>query len=327
MQQGKYIFAPLKEPGKAEAGRRAEDWREEQYLSNRMLLESLKLYGKAAGIPAEKLNSLTLRRTAMRLRLEEGGSVEEMQVFLESQEEPRYTKRRLRKLPQLPEGTVESMAVETEAEPPNRQAKPFQAGDGLIHGLYALSQPSGAVKAILALDIQGMDEELEMLQTLADGLMERFERDPSAQDVIHLVDAYSQACVKMAWLEKVMRELGKEKGNPGSRNYRGRSDMTPLEIELRQEFEAMQREKRASKRGPEEAIAGMRVMLRRLYQTALENQDNAHYIFLVTTYGRVCQRLLKLLWLGGDEEGQFEEYLQEVLNEAIEELRAEGFFR
>jgi len=41
-------------------------------LSTSELLLNLKLYGKLAGVPEEKLTLMALRRTAMRLRLDEG---------------------------------------------------------------------------------------------------------------------------------------------------------------------------------------------------------------------------------------------------------------
>jgi hypothetical protein len=327
MQAGMSVFAPQADSVKDAMGSRAMDWRADRYISYNQILKSLKKYGGLVKIPSEKLNLNVLRYTAIRLRLDQGASLDQMRAFMGSRLPPHRLASLLRYLPPLPEGDPQAGELDNQALPPNRQPKLLQLGDGITHGLYARSQPSEAVTAMLALDIQGMDEELEMWQILADGLMERFERDPSAQDVIHLVDAYSQACVKMAWLEKAVRELDKEKVNPRSRNYPEQPVMTPFEIEARQAFKAMQREKRAGKREPTEAIAGFRVMLRKIFTLALEDQDDAQYIYHVEIYGTVCQRLLKLLRLGRDDEGQFEEYLWDTLNDVLTRLSAEGFMK
>jgi hypothetical protein len=327
MQAGMSVFAPQADSVKDAMGSRATDWRADRSISYNQLLKSLKLYGGLVKIPTEKLNLNVLRYTAIRLRLDQGASLEQMRAFIGSRLHPLRLASLLRYLPPLPEGDPQAEQLDNQAMPPNRQPKLLQLGDGVTHGLYARRQPSEAVNAMMALDIQGMDEELEMLQILLDGLMERFERDPSAQDVIHLVDAYSQACVKMAGLEKAVRELGKEKGNPRSRNFRGQPDTAPLEIEARREFEAIQQEKRAGKRGPAETIASLRVMLRKTFTLALEDQDDARYIDHVGIYGTVCKRMLKLMRLGGDEEKQFEEYKLEVLNDVLTQLFAEGFMK
>jgi hypothetical protein len=327
IQPGMSVFAPQADSVKDAMGSRAADWRADRYISYNQLLKSLKLYGGLVKIPTEKLNLNVLRYTAIRLRLDQGASLEQMRAFMGSRLHPLRLASLLRYLPPLPEDDPQAEQLDNQALPPNRQPKLLQLGDGITHGLYARRQPSEAVTAMLALDIQGMDEELEMLQILADGLMERFEREASAQVAARLVDAYTQASVQRAGLEKAVRELGKEKVNPRSRNYRERSDITPFEIEAREEFERMRREKQAGIRGPAETIAGFRVMLRKIVALALEDQDDANYLNLVEIYGTVCRRLLKLLRLGGDEEEQFEESLQEAYDQVLDELRAEGFFK
>jgi hypothetical protein len=70
-----------------EVGGRAEDWAADRPLSTLELLMNLKLYGRLAGVAEEKLTLQALRRTAMRLRMDEGAEVGEMQAFLDSQEE------------------------------------------------------------------------------------------------------------------------------------------------------------------------------------------------------------------------------------------------
>src|SRR4030067_2244677 len=55
MRAGKHIFIPLAAPGKEMTGGRAEDWLESQPQSNAAILDSLKLYGRRAGIAETKL--------------------------------------------------------------------------------------------------------------------------------------------------------------------------------------------------------------------------------------------------------------------------------
>jgi hypothetical protein len=86
MREESYVFTPLRYPGRAGTlemhqgklharrefnGSRAEDWREDKPLSSDQLLRNLKLYGRKAGIGEEKLTLMALRRTAVRMRIEE----------------------------------------------------------------------------------------------------------------------------------------------------------------------------------------------------------------------------------------------------------------
>ena len=95
-------LSPLVDPLKGDTGGRAEDWQAGKCLSTRQILSSLKLYGRLAGIEEDKLTMMALRRTAMRLRLDEGAGVGEMRAFLDSHEEAKSTKYRLGRLPELP---------------------------------------------------------------------------------------------------------------------------------------------------------------------------------------------------------------------------------
>jgi hypothetical protein len=191
MKEGMYVFTPLRYPGRAGTGREAEDWIEDKPLSSDRLLANLKLYGRRAGIAEEKLTLMALRRTAVRMRMEEvdrvdrvdkvnridrvdrekrgdwgrggkrekeGGVLDEMKEFLESREEERYTKYRMKFLPQMPEeeGGEES---EVEAELPVREARPFKPGEGITHEMYAHSPPPEEVRAVMEEQIEGIEED------------------------------------------------------------------------------------------------------------------------------------------------------------------------
>ena len=73
MREESYVFTPLRYPGRAGTGRRAEDWVEDKPLSSDQLLRNLKIYGRRAGIGEEKLTLMALRRTAVRMMLDGEG--------------------------------------------------------------------------------------------------------------------------------------------------------------------------------------------------------------------------------------------------------------
>ncbi len=97
-----YVFAPLAEPGKSDQGSHAEDWAVGRPISSDQILRNLKLYGRLAGIEEEKLTLMALRRTGIRLKLEEGASIREIKVFTDSREEEKSTRYRLGKLTRSP---------------------------------------------------------------------------------------------------------------------------------------------------------------------------------------------------------------------------------
>ena len=154
MRREKYIFAPLATPGREVTGGKAEDWLEEEPLSGTSMLSSLKLYGRKVGIAEEKLNMMALRRTAIRLRMDEGESLEGMKVFMDSREENRSTKYRLKWLAEMPgESTSGEERQRREAEVRVRKAKPFKEGENVRHGFYRHKKDMQAVRAVIAEEI------------------------------------------------------------------------------------------------------------------------------------------------------------------------------
>jgi len=106
MTPERYVFAPQVQPVFEGSGAKAEDWLEAQPLSNSALISSLKLYGWQLGIPETKLNLMALRRTAIRLRMDQGENLEGMQAFMDTHEKMKSTKYRLARLPGLPYGDL-----------------------------------------------------------------------------------------------------------------------------------------------------------------------------------------------------------------------------
>ncbi len=119
MQAGKYIFAPLATTRGEVTGAKAEDWLEEKPLTTRAILNSLKLYGRRVGIADEKLNLMALRRTAIRLKMDAGESLQGMKIFMDSRGPIAQVKYKLGRLPQMVGGS----AIDVEARPGKRRCR------------------------------------------------------------------------------------------------------------------------------------------------------------------------------------------------------------
>jgi site-specific recombinase XerD len=208
MEPGSYIFAPLADPTAPGAGLDPGDWASSRFLSSQQIRANLRRYGRLAGIPDHKLESHALRRTAIRLRLDTGDSLEKMQSFLGARSQPRLVDYRLSLLPSLPEDP-DSPPPESPADLvlPNRQPHRFQSSDSWIHGLYARSRPAQEIQAVLQEDFQGLEEQIAGLRVLTRGLMER-ERaavDRAACDraaSARLIDLFGQAT---GWLSILIK--------------------------------------------------------------------------------------------------------------------------
>ena len=324
MEERKYVFAPLAEPGKEETGSKAEDWAEGRCLTSGQILANLKLYGRLAGIAEEKLTLMALRRTAMRLKMEEGVSVEEMQAFMDSQEGLKYTKHRLSKLPLLPQDKGQEEG-KTEAEAPVRSAKPFQPGEKVRHGFYAHKQPREAVRAVIAENIQGIEEEIAGLRRLMRGLQER------EGDFVRLGEAYSQAVRRLGemiaaekkpeeksedaeWAEEFLKmadAMAAKEGQP------------PVSEQARKDAMGYDPELEVTSRRMAEEIATMRLILRNAFRLAMETQETQEYIRLVNLYSSGCVRLVRLLKMEGEDQGKLVRYLKEQLDRALREVSKE----
>ena len=325
MQAETYIFAPLRVVSRPGVGNRAEDWNGGHCLTNKLLRASLRLYGRQVEIPEEKLTLQELRRTATRLRLDAGASLEEMQAFLDSPEVPRGIKYRLRKLPDLPPETgCGGERAENEPPAPVRTAKQLKPGEGAIHGFYARSHPEEEVQAVIAENIQGVQEEIRCLRTLARGLLE-WQGAPGGRDAARLGEAYSQAVSRLAGMFKAKQRLAEtEKGD--SRIDRFLKNYNPCLVEegkppiSREDWE---KEALGGEPGLEDEIAALRFVMRKTYQLALETQEIEEYVRLVSIYGIECQRLVRLLKAETANEGRLDTYLDELFERAIKQVTKE----
>lgn len=328
MQDEAYVFTPLAYPGRADTGGKAEDWVEGRAISSSQMLANLKLYGRLAGIPEEKLTLMALRRTAARLRLEEGYSTAEMQDFLESTEEKRSAKYRMSKLPELPAGEDDGEA-KREIAIPEREARPFKPGEGTIHGLYAISQPTEAVNAILREEIQGVEEQIIGMRLLGRELQERMERAGDRKKAVRLGQAYTLSARRLADLIQTEGRLV-EKKDPWVENVLAMVDRVAIQMGEEPVSEAARAEalggaadlSMTSRRLVEE-IAATRYVLRNTLKLAMETREDEEFMHVVEIYSIGCNRLLGLLRTGMGDGDRLKVYVRQAIETAMREAYEE----
>jgi hypothetical protein len=338
LQPEAFVFAPLDRPDRQEVGERASDWREGTPLTPRQLWHILKRYGALAHIPPEKLTLEGLRLTALRLKLDEGCRLAEIKAFMDSRSPLKALKYRLKDLPELPPD------VQATPEPPAslpvevlyHTQHLYQPGDGFKHGFYARSQPPEMVKAILAEHIHGIEEELEGLHLLGQGLLERQARASSASEMVRLGDAYTLTAARLGEMLRAERE--RTGGKPGSRERASQVESI-VDWLVRAEAsqgkptsrEAVLADLQAQALGGgaelgltaqrlEEEIAGPRGSLRNILTLALQAGSSAEYIYLVDLYSKGCSRLVRMLHEGQVGDERLYNYLQDSIRRAIAEL-------
>ncbi len=322
MRAGKYIFPPQVQPVVDGSGGAAQDWLEDQPLSSSAILSSLKLYGRQVGIAEPKLTLMALRRTAIRLRMDQGESLEGMQDFMDTREKNKSTKYRLGKLPELPvECTIDEQVQVADLQLPVRQTKRLQGWEGTTHGFYSRKKDIQAVKDVLAEDIHGMEQEIVCLKKLMRGLLAR------EGDETRLVEAYSQAAHRLGALISASEPLNKEEKNPMIEETLSKLD----EIEMSAGRPPISPQIRAHALGlsPDgveavdmvtEEVATIRLLLRNVYRRAVQTIDTREYLRLVSLYSLGCVRLARLLKLGGcDENERLEKYFHYLVDQAIGE--------
>jgi hypothetical protein len=172
MRAEAYVFAPLANiVGK---GEKAEDWNEGRCLSNDQIEQTLKIYGRLAGIPERKLTLVALRHTAALLRVEAGDNAEQIRAFLgraELHDTRRYLRRITEGMAREEEARRSSECgwEEAQAEEGGRPAAAIRrrtGGHPPTHGFTRKSQPPEEVRAMMAEGKRGLGEEIAGLRRL-----------------------------------------------------------------------------------------------------------------------------------------------------------------
>jgi len=326
MAEQSYVFAPQVQPVVQGSGRQPEDWLEGQPLSEKALLHSLKLYGHQLGIPESKLTLAALRRTAIRLRLDQGESLEAMQVFMDTPEKIKSTKHRLARLPGLPGGDPESGLTQgTPASLPLRHTTLLVGDEGTTHGFYARRTDAQAVRAVIAENIHGMQQEIACLRTLMRFLLER------DGDQARAVEAYSQAAQRLSSLVSAHEQAQTHNQDSWGEEFLSRLDeieinhgRPPVSPDIRQLASEWSSPGNAATGLVTEEIATIRLLLRNVYGKACQWVDTGELPHLLNLYGLGCVRLAKLLKLGGsDENGHLDKYLNHMIDGTIRYLTRE----
>lgn len=326
MQAEKYVFTPLAEPGREGVGGSARDWAEERQLSGTAILESLKIYGRQAGIAVEKLDLMALRRSAIRLRMEEGESLEGMKRFMDSRDELKTIKHRLGRLAAMASNKhTNDEIMSKEIEVPSRKAKPFKKGEHTTHGFYSHKQDAQAVRQVMEENIQGMEQEIACLRELMRGILEREVNEA------RLVEAYLQAARRLGELVSTSKPSERDRGKGYAEEFLAFADeferrhgRPPLSQKVREQALGLSGDELQSQGTVAEEIATVRLLLRNAYARAITVADTPEYLRIVDLYSLGCMRLARLLKIGGcDGEDGFERNIHQAIDEAIRQANQE----
>ncbi len=326
MSAEKVIFAPQVQPVTSASGVQAQDWLEAQPLSSSALLSSLKLYGHQLGLPEPKLTLAALRRTAIRLRQDQGESLEAMQLFMDTREKIKSTKYRLARLPGLPIGNPQSGHIQGIPAPlPLRHTTLLVGDEGTIHGFYARRVDKQAVIAVIAENIHGMQQEIACLRTLMRLLLE------CDGDQARVVEAYSQAAQRLSSLVSAREQAQAQEQDSWGEEFLCKLDeieirngRPPVSPDIRQQASEWSFPGNAATGLVTEEIATIRLLLRNVYGKACQGVDTGELLHLLNLYGLGCVRLARLLKLvGSDENGHLDRYLQHMIDGTIHYLTKE----
>ena len=326
-----YVFAPLGETLQVGEHDGPEAWVEGRPLTSGTVLFSLKRYGRRLGLREEKLSLRALHRTATRLRLDEGYTLKEMKVFLDSREDRTLTRFRLKFLPQLPPdlpGEGEHSQPPLPALP-SRSVRLFQPEDKRTHGMFARSRPPEAVRAVLAEDIYGIDEELAGLRSLARSLLDPRAAYRKPGDTVQFTAAYTQAASRLALMMEAQKKLPAEDETWEDADDWPEDDQFGLERAAEDDGDDEEAAASAtpdgeamgiSDRSLREEIAATRYALRNTLALASAELKASAYIRLVEVYGDGCVRLVRLLKSEQSEQERLRANMPDPLEQTNREL-------
>jgi site-specific recombinase XerD len=325
-----YIFAPQVDPLNREATGTREDWDEGRFLGSEQIKVILKRYGQLVGIPEEKLTLPALRHTAAMLRLEAGDSMADMQIFLDGPS-LEVTKNYLRS---LPSPATEEGLVDVEKEPPElpeRKSHRWKSWERMTHGMRVIRQPPEEVAAVLAENIRGIGDEIEGLRVLGRELLEMQERASDPSEVALLAEAYTLAATRLGEMIKAQERL-ENKSEGGGQNEgilewyvrMQRSHGREIDMETaKSEVLANLGELESEVRRATEEVAGVRLMLRRLFCLAMETEDVRERVKLAGIYGNGCNRLVRLLKGEGSDQDAVKAAFRGTFDRALLETQKE----
>ena len=346
MQPGKYIFAPLAVSNHEGAGRRAQDWREDQFLLNGQMNVVLKIYGAAAGIPEQKLNYRVFKRSAIRLWLGEKGhetqySEAEFKAFLNSVGHLREISYRMRRLPDL-EADEGQPVDKKELIAPDRRQMAYKPSGGIKHGMYKQNKPPEVVQAVLAENIHGLEEEIQKLQELENGMLRLLEQGPEKALAVQLLTTQSLVSQRLAEMLQAQEELSqpeevsKEETDAKAALERlaslarelglipdGYPDDEAVVEEVVEAAGAAGLSLESLSQAIAREVAATRYSLRNAYDLANQTDDPYEYLTMVRVYETNSGRLVKMLKKQPSNEGQYQAFLRSTVQQALWDVTGE----
>jgi integrase len=323
-----YIFAPLADPLRVDAGGLASDWDEERYLSSRQLLRILKTYGTLAGIPPEKLTLPALRHTAAVQFLEAAGSPKDMEAFLGSPgtRATTYYRKNMRDIQARHMQEVQRKERKRPAqspESPKRESHRYSSEELFQHGLYAASQPEEELEEMLAQNKTGLDEEVQGLKKLMERVMWLQLRTEDHTQAAALIQVYLSSSPRLAELLKIKETF---------------DEVTPIDAEIvefinicsenvneplidihKLRAHALEGDP-AAKAATDDlvrVIAGDRLVVWRLFEMAMETEEPLKLAYYVQEYCRGCYRLARMLKEVDGPQGFLDAWFNRVVDDAI----------
>ena len=347
MQPGDYIFTPLADPLHEAAPDRPEAWDSGKFISYDRLSDNLRLYGQRLGLPEEKLNWYSLRRTALRLRLEAGDSPEALYSFLDRRRKKCDIHAYLKSLPELPLSADPGGLQEPErrdnpddaerppaaVELPNRKPYIYQTWSNIKHGLYAANLPPEPLRAVLAENIQGLEAEISGLRLIERALLRRQMSAGNPREAAGLANACTLAGERLARLIEAEAQIARP-DEAGSRleEFYATMDMLHADDETRPSGADWRRHLEeddrptltANARSLEEEAACARLVLRNTYAMAerADQEDRcADLMLLAEVFGAGCQRLVRLLLRARSSHSRMRMKLRAMFDEALAEVQ------
>lgn len=299
-----------------------------------------------AGLQTCQINSRTLRHTAGLLRLESGATLAEMHEFLGlfSLEATQGYLRELGRHNRQPVGRTEG-GLEPGQEPPKRGPFKLEPGNkiALRHGLYASSQPSAEVKAILDEHLTGLDEEIQALGFLSQRLLDLQGQVGESLSPSRFLEITSQTASRFGFLVDAVESL---------EAARAKDPAEEKMLEFMEKINEMSLE-RAEEEGPEgpeagevksaeaslpevsqekpeslaSRIAEIRFVLRRTFRLAAETVDLKELALLADAYGKAAVRLVRLLKIEARKRSSLAAEFDALLNQALDELMVEWNYK
>jgi hypothetical protein len=278
----------------------------------------LKLYGRHLGLKEEKLSMLALRQTAIRMKMDQGESLEGLQAFMDSRTGLKLSGSRLGHMPAMP---AESELIDGPMQPPESRGKPFTGVEAITHGFYRRRQNKIAVQQIRMEGAHGIDQEVDRLRQLMRGILSRdiewrgaMETYlPSTQRLSMLISVTGkpEKPEEEAWVEQTLAKIDEMAARLGTHG---------MGETVRNEVFGTSSDGEGLAGKVAEVVATVRLMLRNIYRRAEAGVGDAEYLRLVNLYGIGCVRLKRLLAVEGDDAERLRRYIQESFDEAIRQF-------